>query len=328
MPAVAEQAVVGPVGGRRANGDHGDVIHQEHHDGEDGQAQPAVGDDTVDLVGSGQLTGVFLLVTGLDDLGDVDVALVGDDGLGVVVQLLLGSLDVLLDVGHDGGVDLQLVQHLVVTLEDLDGVPALLLLGQVMYGGLLDVGDGVLHGAGEGVHGHGLGGLGGLHGGLGGLHDALALQGGDLHDLAAQLAAQLVHVDLVAVLADHVHHVDGDDHRDAQLGQLGGQVQVTLQVGAVDDIQDGVGALVDQVITGHHLLQRVGGQRIDARQVHNGHVLMLLQLALFLLHRYAGPVAHELIGAGQRVEQGGLAGVGVARQRDLDLFFHDVSPSG
>ena len=328
MPAVAEQAVVRPVGSGGANGDHGDVVHQEHDQSEDGQTQPAVGDDPVDLVAGGELTGVLFLVAGLDDLGDVHIALVGDDGLGIVVQLLLGGLDVLLDVGHDGRVDLQLIQHLVVALEDLDGVPALLLLGQVMYGGLLDVGDGVLHGAGEGVHGDGLGGLGGLHSGLGGLHNALALQGGDLHDPAAQLAAQLVHVDLVAVLADHVHHVDGDDNGDAQLGQLGGQVQVTLQVRTVDDVQDGVGALGDEVITGDHFLQGVGGQGVDTGQVHDGHVIVLLQLALFLLHRNAGPVAHELVGAGQRVEQGGLARVGVTCQRDLYLFFHSVSPSG
>ena len=168
----------------------------------------------------------------------------------------------------------------------------------------------------------------GLDGGLGGLHDAVTLQGGDLHDLAAQLTAQLRHVDLVAVLADHVHHVDGDDHGNAQLGELGGQVQVALQVRAIDDVQDGIGALLDQVVTGHHLLQRVGGQGVDAGQVHDGHIIMLLQLALFLLHGNAGPVAHELVRAGQRVEQGGLAGVGVACQRDLDLFVHIVPPFG
>ena len=49
---------------------------------------------------------------------------------------------------------------------------------------------------------------------------------------------------------------------------------------------------------------------------------MLLQTAFLLLHRDAGPVTHELVGAGQCVEQGSLTAVGVARQRDLDLFFH------
>ena len=323
MPAVAEHAVVGPVGSGGAHSHHGDPVHQEHDQCENGQAQPAVGHDAVDLIGSGQLAfGLLLLVAALDDLGDIDIALVGDDALRVVIQLLFGSLDVLLDVAHDGGVDLQLLQHLVVTLEDLDGVPALLLLGHVMYSGLLDVGDGVLHGAGEGVHGDGLGVAGSLHSSLCGGHDAVTLQGGDLHHLAAQLAAELSHVDLVAVLADHVHHIDGDDNGDTQLGQLSGQVEVALQVGTVNDVQDGIGALIDQIVTGNHFLQRVGGQGVDAGQVHDDHILVLLQTALFLLHGDAGPVTNELVGAGQRIEQRGLTAVGVARQRDLDLFFH------
>ena len=46
---------------------------------------------------------------------------------------------------------LQLFEDLVVTLEDLDGVPALLRGGLVMQDSLFDVGDGVLDRAGEGV---------------------------------------------------------------------------------------------------------------------------------------------------------------------------------
>ena len=191
-----------------------------------------------------------------------------------------------------------------------------------MYGGLLDVGNGMLHGAGEGVHGDGLAVLGSLHGGLGGLHDTGALQGGDLHHLAAQLTGQLLGVDLVAVLADHIHHVDGDDHRDAQLGKLGGQVEVTLQIGAVDDVEDGVGPLTDQVVTGHHFLQRVGRQGVDAGQVHDDHILVLLQLAFLLLHGNTGPVTNKLVRARQRIEQRGLTAVRVARQGNFDLLLH------
>ncbi len=163
---------------------------------------------------------VLFLVAALDDLRDVNVALVGDDALGVVVQLSLGGLDVRFDVLHGFGRDGQLLEHLIVALEDLDGVPALLLLGHIVDRRLLDVRDGVLHRAGEGVHRDGLAALGSLDGSLRRLHHAVALERGDLDDLAAQLAGELGDVDLVAVLADHVHHVDGDDHGDAQLGEL------------------------------------------------------------------------------------------------------------
>ena len=173
------------------------------------------------------------------------------------------------------------------------------------------------------MHGHGLLILGGSDGSLGGLHDAVTLQGGDLHDLAAQLAAQLLGVDGVAVLLHHVHHVDGDDHRDAQLGELGGEVQVALQVGTVDDVQNGVGPLADQIVTGHHFLQRVGGQGVDAGQVGDGHAVMLAQLTFLFLHGDAGPVTHELVGARQRVKQRGFTAVGVARQGNANI--HTIS---
>ena len=145
MPAVAKQAVVCPVGRGRTHADHSDPVNKEHHDREDGQTKPAVGDDLVDLIGGRELTVVLFLVAALDDLRDVNVALVGDDALGIVVQLGLGGLDVRFDVLHGLGRNSQLFEHLIVELGD---------------------------------------------------------------------------VDLVAVLADHVHHVDGDDHGDAQLGEL------------------------------------------------------------------------------------------------------------
>ena len=166
---------------------------------------------------------------------------------------------------------------------------------------------------------NGLAVLGGIHSDLGGFHNAGSLQSGDLDHFAAQLTGQLVNVDLVAILLDHVHHVDGHDHRDAQLHQLGGQIQVALQVGTVDDVQNGVGALADQIVPGHHFLQRVGRQGVNTRQVGDGNFGVLLQLALFLFHSNAGPVADELVCTGQRIEQRRLTGVGVAREGNGQL---------
>ena len=143
---------------------------------------------------------------------------------------------------------------------------------------------------------------------------------GDLDDLAAELTAQLRDVDLVAVLADNVHHVDGDDHGDAKLGQLGGQVEVALEVGAVDDVQDGVRALRDQVVQGDDLFHGVRGQRVDTGKVHDDDVVVLLQLAFLLFHGDARPVADELVGAGQRVEQRGFTAVRVTRKGNLICF--------
>ena len=121
---------------------------------------------------------------------DVGVALVGDDALRVVVQLLLAVLDVLLQVLFQAGVQVQVRQHLLVPLEHLDGVPPQVAGVHLSGDGLLDVGDGVLHAAGEHM-GQLLftflsGVLSGGHAASGSLHAALVFQGAHLHHVAAQ----------------------------------------------------------------------------------------------------------------------------------------------
>ena len=254
---------------------------------------------------------ILFLVAGLNDLADVDISLVGDDGFGIVIHFGLYGLDVVFDVLQYALIDIQGGKHLVITLKDLDGVPALLLLRHIMHGRLLDMRQCVLHAAGEGVLRNGLAVLGGINGSLGGSHHAGPLQRGDLHHLAAQLAGKLFYIDLIAVLLHDVHHIDGDDDRDAKLGQLGGQVQVTLQVGTINDVQDGIGALAQQIITGYYFFQGVGGKGINAGQVGDGNTLVLFQLTFLFLYGNTRPVAYKLVGAGQRVEQGSFTAVGV-----------------
>ena len=182
---------------------------------------------------------------------------------------------------------------------------------------LLDVCDRVFDAAAEAVLWDGLDATFGQGDGLlGGLLDARSLQGGDGHDLAVECLREGGEVHHVAVLLEDVHHVDGDEHGDAELDELRGEVEVALEVGAVDDVQDGVGTLVGKVVAGHDLLERVGGERIDAGQVRDGHVRMSLELAVLLLDRDAGPVAHVLVRAGEGIEQGRLSAVGVAREGD------------
>ena len=225
-------------------------------------------------------------------------------------------------MGENLRIELQLFHHLVIALEDLDGVPSLLLFGQIVHGCFLNVRNCVLHTTGEAVHRNGFGLLRRLDGFLCSGLDARAFQCGDLHDLAAQLVGKLADVDLVAVLANHVNHVDCNHNRNSKLGQLRGEVEVSFQIGPVDDVQNRVGALGDEVISRHNFFQRVGGERVDAGQVGDDHIIVPLEFTLFLLDRNAGPVTDKLIGAGQRVEQGCFTGVGVTGKCNADTVFH------
>ena len=154
-------------------------------------------------------------------------------------------------------------------------------------------------------------------------HDPGTLQGRDLHNPAAELLCEISCVQLIAVLFDHIHHIDGYDNRNAQFNKLGGQVQVAFQVCAVNDIQDRVGTLVNQVIPGYHFFQRIGRKTVDTRQVRDGDAVMLFQFSFLLFHGDAGPVSDKLVGTRQGVEERCFTTVWIARQGDSDI--HDAS---
>ena len=164
----------------------------------------------------------------------------------------------LLDVGLQICGEVELLGCLGVSLKELYGKPSLLFLRNKGLNGLLDVGDGVLHASCEDVGQLSLflGSLG--NGELCGLSRVVGVQGTDLDRLAAKLLSELCRVDPVTVLADQIHHVEGDDHRNADLHELGREIQVSLDVGSVDDVQDDIGLLIDEVVSGDDLLKRVG----------------------------------------------------------------------
>ena len=313
MPAVAEDSVICPVGDEGTDGRNRYVIYEEHYHCEYGERSEPVSHNTVDLIGYRQYRR-FFLVAGLHQRGDVNIALVGDNRLGVVVQLGLGGFYVGFDVFENHLIQLQLFENLVVPLEDLDCVPALLSFGQIMHRRLLDVRQRVLNRTGKGMLRNRFDVSGGVDGGFGGFHYAVALERRDFDDLTAELTRQLPGVDAVAVLFDDVHHIDGDHDRYAKLGQLGGQIKIALEVRSVDDVEYRVGTIADQIVTRHYLLEGVGRQGIDSGQVGDYYTVMLFEPSLLLLDGYAGPVSDELIRAGQGVEQRGFSAVRIARQ--------------
>ena len=311
MPAVTEHAVVCPVGEDAARGGYGNVVDQPHDQCEDRQSEDSVGNDVVDLIRGGQ-TGLFLLYAVLDQLADVLIARIGDDGLRVVVELLLNGGDELLDLVLHVLADGEARLHLAVALEQLDSEPAALRRLGNIRDQLLDLGDSILDGTLERTLCGCIACLCRLLGSLDQLLGALALDGCGLNDRHAKLLRQLLYVDHVAALLDDIHHVQRDNDRNAHLEQLGGQVQVALDVGSVHQVHDGLRLLVYEVITRNDLLQRVRREGVDTRQVGDQDFLVALELAFLLFHGNTRPVADILGRTGQIVKHRGLAAVRVA----------------
>ena len=70
-----------------------------------------------------------------------------------------------------------------------------------------------------------------------------------LHDLYAKLLRQLVKINLVAVLLDEIHHIYYDYHRKSDFNELRSKIKVSLDVCAIDNIQDGIRLIIYKIIS-------------------------------------------------------------------------------
>ena len=183
VPAVAEHAVIRPVGRKAADRRDRDKINDKHDDRKDRKCRPPVGHDTVDLIGNGKLFGFLFLIAALHDGSDIYVSLIGDDAFRIIVKLLFRRLDILLDVIKGLFRQIQGRQHLFVALKNLDCIPALLLCRHIMYSRFLDMRDRMLDHAGKAVLRNGFCSFRRCHRFLRGFHDPGSLQRRDLEPL-------------------------------------------------------------------------------------------------------------------------------------------------
>ena len=135
------------------------------------------------------------------------------------------------------------------------------------------------------------------------LHRSLPMERGNRNDLAPDLFAKCLEINLSSGLFYHVHHVDGDNDGNSDLQKLGGKVQISLQIGTIHDIQNDIRLLVNQIISRNHFLRGVRGKRVDTGKILDDHILMPLQFSFLLFNGYAWPVTDVLGTSGQIVKQ-------------------------
>ncbi len=156
--------------------------------------------------------------------------------------------------------------------------------------------------------------------GLAELLQALALVGLDGDDGHAQQFRQPLVIDLDPLVNGDVDHVEGHDHGHSQLEDLGRQVQVAIEVGGIDDGDNDVGPaflllLAQDHIDGNHFVGAARRQAVGAGQIEQVEGLAGTGHLPFLgLDGDAGVVADVLVQAGQGVEKGCLACIGIADQ--------------
>ena len=113
----------------------------------------------------------------------------------------------------------------------------------------------------------------------------------------------------------HIHHVQIHHQGDFHLHELEGQIEATLDVGGIHDINDHIGPVVENKIPGHPFLRGVGGQAVGPRKVHHLHAHVALPVpAGHFIHGDPGIIGHVLTGPGEGVEDRGFSTIGLAGQ--------------
>ena len=239
----------------------------------------------------------------VNNFGNIGIPLVDDNGFGIVIQFIFAVLDMAFQMAHGFGIQLQGAGGIFVPFEYFDGIPAQESVLHLRRNGFFDMGYGMLHAAGEYGRqvncplrfrrGHRL---------FCRFHAALSLEGGNFHHFTAQFFRHLFHINGIPVLFHQVHHVHCHHHRQSDFNKLGGKIEVSFQVRAIDDVQNGIRLFIDQVVSGHLFFHGVGRKGINTGQILDDHIFVSLQDAVLLFYCNAGPVSHILGTAGEFIK--------------------------
>ena len=156
--------------------------------------------------------------------------------------------------------------------------------------------------------------------------------GGD--DGHAEVLCERLRRERQAVPFGEIDHVERDDHREIERDQLQREAQVQIEVGGIHDDDERIRAalpglpaeqdIAGNLFVGRRRIEAVGAGKVD--QLH-GTAIVQRQPAGMALDRHAGIIADLLAGAGECVEQGGFAGVGIADEHNQREGRHVSPPS-
>ena len=167
--------------------------------------------------------------------------------------------------------------------------------------------------------------LGQVQGGAQQFVRALAVSGHGLYHLATAQGGQFFAVDVLAAVADLVHHVQAQHQGHAEFHDLHGEVEVALKRVGVHHVDDPPGAAPPPGSCGRPVPPgcRRSGSKCRAGSTSSMVSSPALMMPTFFSTVTSGPVGHMLPRTGQGVEHGRFAAVGIACDSE-GVFAHDA----
>ena len=314
----AKQCIIRKIGYNRTDSFYSDIVNKEHDNCENRQSQETVRYNAVDFIGNSQ-TGMAFDNCIAHQLANVVITLVGNNAFGIIIQRFLAGCNDFFNLSLLALAQAQSISNFLITLKQFYQQPTLAHTVNLVAGFAGNRSQSIFNLAAK-AHIFRCSTADSFNCFFGSLTGTFTLQCGGFHNLAAKLGSQLSGINLIAVLADDINHVQSNSYGITHLHNLSSQVQVTFNVRAINQIQYAVNIILQQIVTGNNLLQSVRRQGINTGQVGNNYIIMTFKAAFFFLYSYAGPVTNILVGTCQIIKHCCFAAVRVTNQGNLDLF--------
>ena len=147
-------------------------------------------------------------------------------------------------------------------------------------------------------------------------NNSFARSGADQCNRRTELTRQRQHIHVAALLAQLVSHVQQHQSRRAQRDHARRQHEVAVQVGGIQNQDDGVGARRAGHVSGQHinrdlLVFGLGRKTVNAREIDKRNLLpfRVAHVAGVMFDGDAGKIADLLAQTGKPIEKRGLAGI-------------------
>ena len=249
-----KQIVVDPVGSIDTNCRNRDKIHQGHYNNKNWKTQNTVSNNTVNLLGSTQFFRCFLDAS-CHYASNPLITVRRNDGLSIIVAGLLNCNNDLLKLSGLLGRKVKGSNCICIALKDLNGVPTRKSCRSKTLDCSSNLAKSLFYLWGEALNALSRSSLlASLNCSLYQSVNVLVTKCRNLNNLNTKLLGKLLGINDVTGLLEQVNHVKTKNNRAASLKNLSCQIEISLQVGNIEKVNNGVWTLINEVVTRYLLL--------------------------------------------------------------------------
>ena len=128
--------------------------------------------------------------------------------------------------------------------------------------------------------------------------DALTCSADSRDNRHSEKIAKLLYIQFVSLEGQLIVHIQSHDHSKVHIDELGGKVEISLQIGCVHDIDDHIRSVFHEILPHIQFFRTIGRQRICPRKVNDSEMISsIFEKALLSIDRNAAVVTDMFVAA-------------------------------